>query len=71
MVKLLRVLLRFLKPQNSIYFVRAANDSTATDASASLSVGSCPAFIVSGPATTGNARNCFGGTGGTAKRTNA
>ena len=56
--------LEILETTNSVYFVRAANDSTSVDASASMSVGACPAIIVSGPATTTDGRNCFGGTGG-------
>ena len=54
--------LEILETTNSLYFVRAANESAA-DASATMSVGTCPAFIVSGPATGGDAANCFGGTG--------
>ena len=55
--------LEILETTNSVYFVRAANDETATDASATISVGSCPALIVSGPVATIDARSCFGGTG--------
>ena len=56
--------LEILETTNSIYFVRAASDSAA-DASATMSLGSCPAFVVSGPATGGAdaADDCFGGTG--------
>tara|TARA_R100000951_G_scaffold98292_1_gene88225 strand:+ start:942 stop:3152 length:2211 start_codon:yes stop_codon:yes gene_type:complete len=54
--------LEILETTNSLYFVRAAND-TAADASATMSIGSCPAFIVSGPASTADAADCFGGTG--------
>ena len=54
--------LEILEATNSLYFVRAAGDSAA-DASATLSVGSCPALIVSGPATGANSRLCFGGVG--------
>ena len=54
--------LEILETTNSVYFVRAAGDSAA-DASATLSVGSCPALIVSGPATGALSRSCFGGTG--------
>ena len=39
--------LEILEQTNSLYFVRAANDLTATDASAYLAVGTCPAFVVS------------------------
>jgi len=54
--------LEILETTNSLYFVRAANDDAA-DASATMKVGLCPALLVSGPATAGNAANCFGGTG--------
>ena len=50
--------LEILETTNSLYFVRAAGDSAA-DASATLSVGSCPALIVSGPAS--DSGGCFGG----------
>lgn len=39
--------LEILEQTNSLYFIRAA-DSTALDASASITLGSCPAVIVSG-----------------------
>jgi phage tail sheath protein FI len=45
--------LEILEQTNTVYFVRAANDDTATDASAIVSVGGCPSVIVSGPATVG------------------
>ena len=57
--------LEILETTNSLYFVRAANDNAA-DASATMSVGLCPAIIVSGPATAttdAQAADCFGGTG--------
>tara|TARA_A100001391_G_scaffold202993_1_gene194126 strand:+ start:776 stop:2983 length:2208 start_codon:yes stop_codon:yes gene_type:complete len=54
--------LEILETTNSLFFVRAANDA-ATDASATMSVGLCPAIIVSGPASRTDAANCFGGTG--------
>ena len=54
--------LEILEQTNSLYFTRAA-DSTAADASASLSVGSCPALLVSGPAAYG-ADQGFGVDGG-------
>ena len=54
--------LEILETTNSLFFVRAANDNAA-DASATMSVGLCPAVIVSGPATTAGAADCFGGTG--------
>jgi len=54
--------LEILETTNSLYFVRAANDN-AVDASATMSVGLCPAVIVSGPPTTDNVTHCFGGTG--------
>lgn len=41
--------LEILEQTNSVYFVRCA-DSTAVDASALISVGSCPALILSGQA---------------------
>ena len=41
--------LEILEQTNSVYFVRCADD-TAVDASATLSVGSCPAIAVSGQA---------------------
>ena len=41
--------LEILEQTNSVYFSRAAA-STAADASASVTLGSCPAVIVSGPA---------------------
>ena len=53
--------LEILETTNSVYFVRAAGEDAA-DASATLSVGSCPALIVSGPADTADAAECFGGT---------
>lgn len=54
--------LEILETTNSVYFIRAAGDSAA-DASATMSVGSCPAIIVSGPAAEADAAQCFGGTG--------
>ena len=54
--------LEILETTNSLFFVRAAN-ANATDASATMSVGLCPAVIVSGPAAADDAANCFGGTG--------
>jgi phage tail sheath protein FI len=57
--------LEILETTNSVYFVRAANDS-AVDASATMSVGLCPAVIVSGPPAVdagGVPADCFGGTG--------
>ena len=56
--------LEILETTNSLYFVRAANDSAA-DASATLSVGLCPAIVVSGPGATTRS-DCFGGTGSNA-----
>jgi phage tail sheath protein FI len=53
--------LEILETTNSLYFVRAANDNAA-DASATMSVGLCPAILVSGPGAT-NRSDCFGGTG--------
>jgi len=41
--------LEILEQTNSLYFVRAVNDSTAFEASAYVSIGSCPAFQVSAP----------------------
>lgn len=41
--------LEILEQTNSLYYLRAAN-TTAADASATLSVGVCPAVMVSGPA---------------------
>ena len=58
--------LEILETTNSLYFVRAANESAA-DASATMSVGNCPAFIVSGPALAANVNDCFGGTGAGAR----
>ena len=58
--------LEILETTNSLYFVRAANESAA-DASATMSVGNCPAFIVSGPALAANVNDCFGGTGAEAR----
>jgi phage tail sheath protein FI len=54
--------LEILETTNSLYFVRAAA-SDAADASSTMSVGLCPAFLVSGPAATVNAAHCFGGDG--------
>jgi hypothetical protein len=42
--------LEILEQTNSLYFVRAANDATAFEASAYVPLGSCPAFNVSAPA---------------------
>jgi phage tail sheath protein FI len=50
--------LEILEQTNSLYFIRAA-DSTAVDASASITLGTCPAFIVSG-LTTFSTGNGFG-----------
>jgi phage tail sheath protein FI len=54
--------LEILETTNSLYFVRAANESAA-DASATMPLGSCPALIVSGPDAGVDVANCFGGTG--------
>ena len=43
--------LEILEQTNSLYFVRAANDDLALDASADMAIGSCPAIIVSGSTT--------------------
>jgi phage tail sheath protein FI len=58
--------LEILETTNSLYFIRAANESAA-DASATMSIGNCPAFIVSGPALAANVNDCFGGTGAGAR----
>lgn len=50
--------LEILEQTNSLYFIRAA-DSTAVDASASITLGTCPAVIVSG-LTSYAATNAFG-----------
>lgn len=40
--------LEILEQTNSLYYVRAVTDSVAEDASATMSIGSCPALVVSG-----------------------
>ena len=42
--------LEILEQTNSLYFVRSANAATAADASATMSMGLCPAVFVSGAA---------------------
>ena len=51
--------LEILEQTNSMYFVRAANESVA-DASASLSLGTCPAIIVSGVDANSERASSFG-----------
>lgn len=51
--------LEILETTNALYFVRAAATS-AVDASAAVSLGACPAVIVSGPATRNDVANSFG-----------
>lgn len=45
--------LEILEQTNTVYFVRAANEDTAVDASANITVGGCPSIIVSGPGSVG------------------
>ena len=52
--------LEILETTNSLFFVRAAA-ADAADASATLSIGTCPSVIVSGPTNPNNSRDCFGG----------
>lgn len=52
--------LEILEQTNSLYFVRAADEATATEASATLSFGTCPAFIVSGVANRNTKDTGFG-----------
>jgi len=42
--------LEILEQTNSVYFIRCADDTVAVDASATVSVGNCPAIAVSGQA---------------------
>jgi phage tail sheath protein FI len=42
--------LEILETTNSVYFVRAVDDDTSSDASATMSIGTCPAVLVSGHA---------------------
>ena len=59
--------LEILETTNSVYFVRAANESGASvglDASASVQLGACPAVIVSGPLTRDTKDQGFGLTTG-------
>tara|TARA_R110002051_G_scaffold185467_1_gene254909 strand:+ start:2389 stop:4659 length:2271 start_codon:yes stop_codon:yes gene_type:complete len=51
--------LEILEQTNAVYFVRAAT-STATDASAVVTMGASPSLIVSGPATVGEVGSSFG-----------
>jgi phage tail sheath protein FI len=51
--------LEILEETNSVYFVRAATDSAA-DASASLSLGTCPAIILSGVENNSERATSFG-----------
>jgi len=43
--------LEILETTNQLYFIRASDSTTATDASATMSMGVCPAVIVSGATT--------------------
>lgn len=43
--------LEVLETTNQLYFIRAADSTTAADASATMSMGVCPAVIVSGATT--------------------
>tara|TARA_R110002012_G_scaffold56933_4_gene146354 strand:- start:33998 stop:36241 length:2244 start_codon:yes stop_codon:yes gene_type:complete len=53
--------LEVLETTNQLYFIRAADSTTATDASATMSMGVCPAVIVSGsPTAAGMALNGWG-----------
>lgn len=46
--------LEILEQTNSLYFIRAANESTANEAFAAMPLGTCPAILVSGVATHAN-----------------
>lgn len=58
--------LEVLETTNQLYFIRAADSTTAADASATMSMGVCPAVIVSGsPTAAGMALNGWGVAQGT------
>ncbi len=58
--------LEVLETTNQLYFIRAADSTTAADASATMSMGVCPAVIVSGATTAaGMALNGWGVAQGT------
>jgi phage tail sheath protein FI len=52
--------LEILEQTNSLYFVRAADEATANEASAVLAIGTCPAIIVSGSQNMAGMVNGFG-----------
>jgi len=53
--------LEVLETTNQLYFIRAADSTTAADASATMGMGVCPALLVSGsPAAAGMALNGWG-----------
>lgn len=52
--------LEILEQTNSLYFIRAANEATALEASAALIMGTCPAIMVSGPASHATRDQGFG-----------
>lgn len=52
--------LEILEQTNSLYFIRAADSATAADASATMSMGLCPALLVSGAATNAAVAEGFG-----------
>lgn len=58
--------LEVLETTNQLYFIRAADSTTSADASATMSMGVCPAVIVSGsPTAAGMALNGWGVAQGT------